>query len=254
MTTFRNLSISLAVGLAVVAVAPAAYAETEAAEEAPKTGEVTEAAPAPEAEEEESSTSGWFRVDTDSLQTQFWLGATHDFGGLAIASDIYVVGSFAEFDIGPSFSFGNLALTPMVGIGFDFENSNVSSLIAPQLFSIYDMEKLYFESWIQVFLLSPFEDGAEDDFYTRNFLLYKASDEIAVGPQVEVLYALNSEDGDGTDENPGFESGVVSLPVGGRVNLGYGKNNTLGIFLGYDLEGAEGSDKVAGRFTFVRTW
>ena len=244
MTTFRILSVSLALGVAVVAGAPSASAE----EEAPKTGEVTEAAPA-EGAEEESSTSGWFRVDTDSLQTQFWLGATHDFGGLAIASDIYVVGSFAEFDIGPSFSFGNLALTPMVGVGFDFESSNLSAIIAPQLFTIYDIEKLYFESWVQVFLLSPVEDGAGDDFYTRNFVLYKASDELSVGPQIEATYRLNSEDGD-----EGFESGLSSLPIGGRVNLGYGANNTLGIFLGYDTKGDESTDQIAGRFTFVRSW
>ena len=69
-----------------------------------------DAAPVDGEEEEEGGTSGWFRIDTDGLQTQFWVGATHSVGSFDIASDIYVVGSFAEFDIGPSFSIGNLAL------------------------------------------------------------------------------------------------------------------------------------------------
>lgn len=203
--------------------------------------------PPAEGEEEAGGTSGWFRVDTDALETQFWVGATHSLGSVDIASDIYVVGSFAEFDIGPSFSFGNLALTPMVGLGFDFSTTDVSSLIAPQLFTIYDAEKLYFESWIQVFVNSIFTEGAEDSFYTRNFLLYKLADEIAVGPQAELTYRINEED-------MMFERATTSLPVGGRVNLGYGAKNTLGIFLGYETKATDGADGVAGRFTFVRSW
>jgi hypothetical protein len=255
MKTVSVVIVGLVASLGLAQGVARAQSEEAAAEPPPATppaatptATIEEAAPA----EEASATSGWFRVDTDSLGTQFWLGATHDLGGVAIASDIYVVGSFAEFDIGPSFSFGNLALTPMVGIGFDFATTDVASLIAPQLFSIYDMDKLYFESWIQVFLNSPFAEGAADIAYTRNFLLYKASDAIAIGPQVEVSYRVNDFDGD--METAAFDTGIVSLPVGGRVNLGYGKNNTLGLFLGYETEEADGADAIAGRFTFVRTW
>jgi hypothetical protein len=251
MNTSRVLLIGLAVGLGIVQSGAAFAEETSApTETAPPTVADTGEAAA----EEGSATAGWFRVDTDSLGTQFWLGATHEVGGFALASDIYVVGSFAEFDIGPSFSFGNLALTPMVGIGFDFETTDIASLIAPQLFTIYEMEKLYFESWVQVFLNSPLTDGAQDLGYTRNFLLYKASDSVAVGPQVEVTYSLNEEAADVMAGIEGFETGIVSLPVGGRVNLGYGKNNTLGLFVGYETEAPDGADAIAGRFTFVRTW
>lgn len=198
--------------------------------------------------EEEAATSGWFRVDTDSLGTQFWFGATHNVANLAIASDIYVVGTFAEFDIGVALSFGDIALTPMVGIGFDFGSTDVTTLIAPQLFTIFSKDKLYFESWVQLFFNSPFADGAGDDFYTRNFFLYQVNDEVSVGPQVEITYRLNSEEG-----MNGFDSGVSSLPIGGRINLGYGNNNTLGLFVGYETEDT-GGDNIAGRFTFVRTW
>lgn len=259
MRTIRSITAALAVTL--FAASPA-LAEEPAGDEPVRAAEVDPSiesagdtpAPAdapPEEAEDEGGTSGWFRVDTDSLETQFWLGATHEVGPIAIASDIYVVGSFAEFDIGPSFSFGNLSLTPMVGIGFDFSNQDLASLIAPQLFTIFDQDKLYVESWIQVFLNDLFNDGAADSAYTRNFVLYKATDQLHIGPQVEVTYQLNDTmDEDGTMT----ESGLTSLPIGARVNLGYGENNTLGLFLGYDTEAADGSDGVAGRFTFVRTW
>ncbi len=48
--------------------------------------------------------------------------------------------------------------------------------------------------------------------------------------------------------------GFRSLPVGGRVNLAYGKNNTLGLFLGYETKAPDGVDGIGGRFTFIRTW
>lgn len=249
MKTVRVVTIGLVVGLGLQGSALAqAEAEGEATPAATveDTGEATA--------EAEETVAGWFRVDTDSLGTQLWLGATHNVGGIDIASDIYVVGSFAEFDIGPAFSFGNLAITPMIGIGFDFETTNVASLIAPQLFTIYELDKIYFESWIQVFLNDMFSDGAEDIAYTRNFLLYKLSDAFALGPQVEVSYRINDFDGDMAAGIDAFDTGVVSLPVGGRLNLGYGANNTLGLFVGYETEAADGADAVAGRFTFVRTW
>ncbi|MCP4448583.1 MAG: hypothetical protein GY811_25085 [Myxococcales bacterium] len=205
----------------------------------PPAEESTEEAPA-----DEEEVSGWFRIDTDALGTQFWVGATHTVGGVSIASDIYVVGTFAEFDIGPAFSFGDLAVTPMVGLGVDYGTSEVTSLIAPQLFTVYSNDSIYLESWIQGFFNTPFADDAVDSLYTRNFLLYAATENLSLGPQAELTYQITDDDMTG--------SGVVGIPVGVRVNLGYGANNTLGIFLGYDSKAS--GDGVAGRFTFVRSW
>ena len=56
-----------------------------------------------EVEEEESGVSGWFRTDTDSLGTQIWVGASHSpsfLGSLSLDTDIYVVDTFGELDIG----------------------------------------------------------------------------------------------------------------------------------------------------------
>jgi hypothetical protein len=71
---------------------------------------------------------GGFRFDVDSLGPQFWFGATHEVGGLALASDIYVDDFFAELDLGVALTFGNLTLTPMAGIGFNFQTYELASL------------------------------------------------------------------------------------------------------------------------------
>jgi hypothetical protein len=210
----------------------------------PAADEMSEPAP-----EEDAGIPGWFRIDTDSLATQLWVGATHDLGGVALASDIYVVGTFAELDLGIAFEVGPVALLPMVGIGFDFGTQEVTTLIAPQLFTIIDSDSVYFESWIQGFLNSPFESvsaGDGDSLYTRNFLLFKASDDFHIGPQMELTLALNDSAGDG----------LTSLQFGARTNIAYGENNTLGLFVGVetDDDSKAGNDDIVGRFTFIRTW
>ena len=197
-----------------------------------------------ETADDSSGTEGYFRIDTDSLSTQLWVGATHDLGGgVALGSDIYVVGTFAELDLGVAFSLGPVSLLPMAGIGFDFEAAKTTTLIAPQLFTIVELSAIYFESWIQVFLNDMFTEGATDSFYTRNFVLFQALDALALGPQIELTYEFNNAAGDE----------LASLPVGGRVNVEYGENNTLGLFLGYETQTDDGP-ALAGRFTFVRLW
>ena len=111
----------------------------------------------------EAGVSGYMRVDTDALGTQFWFGATHTLGGFDIGSDIYVTGTTGELDIGPSFAVGPASLLPMAGIVFDYGTTDVTTLVAPQLFTILDLgdSGLYFESWIQFFLGSPFDEDGE---------------------------------------------------------------------------------------------
>ncbi len=225
-----------------------------------------------ETEEEESGVSGWFRTDTDSLGTQIWVGASHSpsfLGSLSLDTDIYVVDTFGELDIGlgiPVIDSDTLSLSllPMAGIGFDYAAADGPSLlIAPQLFTYLTAGSIYFESWIQVFLESPFVgdgeevgheiDGKEvkhmidptsaaDSFYTRNFLLLSLNDTLAVGPQIEVTLDL------------GDDGGLGSMVVGGRANVGYGENNTLGVFVGFETQKEDNETGITGRMTFVRTW
>ncbi len=201
------------------------------------------------AEEESSSASGWFRTDTDSLGTQIWVGASHSpgfLGGLSLDTDIYVVGTFGELDVGlgiPVVDSDSLSLSflPMVGIGFDYAAPNgPSSLIAPQLFTYLTAGPIYFESWIQGFFNSPFDYG-DDSIYTRNFLLLSINDTFSIGPQVEVTSDLTNEV-------------LASLVPGLRANVAYGENNTLGVFVGFETEKGDEDTGITGRMTFVRTW
>lgn len=255
------LSLLLAmVGMLAVGSVPMVYADAHGA------GEEMEMEM-----EEESDISGWFRTDTDSLGTQIWFGGSYPLGSVSIDSDIYVVGTFAEFDLGVGIPVADseslsLTLLPMVGIGFDYESANgPSSLIAPQLFTYLTAGSIYFESWIQGFFNTPFnEDGqvvnheiedksgkhtVEDDLiidsiYTRDFILYSVTDNIAIGPQVEATIEL------------GDDGGLSSLIVGGRINMAYGEDNTLGLFVGVETQMEEDSEDtgLTGRMTFVRTW
>jgi hypothetical protein len=216
--------------------------------------------------EEQASTPGWFRMDSDSLALQLWFGATHDLGGLQLATDIYVnSGFFGEFDIGPAFTLGDVAITPMVGIGFDWAQKRATTLIAPQLFTIWNSSDLplYFESWIQFFFTSPFLDDESNlnTAYTRDFLLFKLSDDFALGPHFELTYNLS---GQTVEEDPttgettttDIDSGVGSMQIGGATMINYGANNTLLLYLGYETkEEARPDDRgLAGRFTFIKTW
>jgi hypothetical protein len=215
---------------------------------------------------EEVSTPAWFRVDSDLAGLSLWVGATHDLGGVGLATDVQVSSgaypdvasgdvfpfSLAQFDVGPAFTFvdGAVAVTPMAGIQFDWYQRRTVALAAPQLFTIVDLGPVYFESWVQCSFHGMFAEAerSRDNFYTRNFLLYGFSDVFAFGPNVELTYLFESR-------------GVFSLPVGGAAMLNYGKNSTLLVALGYETDadaraasGGSGDRAIAGRFTFIQTW
>ncbi len=240
INTFWLTKILVIVCLMTITAAPAVFADAHEAHEMHEDGA-----------EEESSISGWFRTDTDSLGTQIWFGASHspDFlGNISLDTDIYIVDTFGELDVGLGIPVVEseeleLSLLPMVGIGFDYAAPNgPSSLIAPQLFTYLTAGSIYFESWIQGFFNSPFDEEAEDSFYTRDFILYSLNDTLAIGPQVEVTLSL------------GDEGGLSSLIAGARANVGYGENNTLGVFVGYETQKEDEDTGITGRMTFVRSW
>src|SRR6185436_19041193 len=106
-----------------------------------------------------------------------WAGATHDLGGVGLATDVMVSSgsypdiasgrtvplSLAELDIGPAFMFadGALRVTPMAGLQFNWVERRTVSLPAPQLFTIVDAGPVYFESWVQTYFYGLFTDGEE---------------------------------------------------------------------------------------------
>lgn len=243
--------------------------------EAPAASAPVTDAPPEDATEEKPPVPGWFRLDSDGYGLQAWVGATHSLGPIDIASDIYVgsgagasgFSPFAELDLGPSFTIGlggdnSLIVTPMAGIVFDWSQKRATSLVAPQLYLYLTLGPIYFESWTQTFVNSVFTEGANNDLYLRDFLLFKLTDHLAIGPHMEATLALNND-----------RDTLASLPVQGAVSLNYGHNNTLLLALGYETQeaarqvvvgtetDAEGNELdvvrergVAGRFTFTRLW
>ncbi len=254
--------------------APAATAEASApAETGPSSvpsGEQVAAAPgAAPATEDEVYPPGWFRIDSDLNGLQLWVGATHDLGGVALASDAYVYSynglSFGEFDLGPAFTLGDgaLIITPMIGINFNWTSQKTNAIV-PQLYFVGGGGPAYFESWWQLFLQKPFEDTVNlglNYLYTRNFVTFAISDHFAIGPELDAWISLDKSIT--VEPSSGDEKTLFHLPIGGVAKLHYGKDNTFFGFLGYETQkiGKEyavpaGSGKRAliGRLTFVKNW
>jgi hypothetical protein len=205
---------------------------------------------APEASAEEPGVPGFFRMDVDTYGLTLWAGATHTIGPVQIYSNVFLNGALGEIDVGPQLTLGNLTLTLTAGPVFDFATQDVAAIVAPFLTTVLDHPRFYLESWFLMSFGSPFNDEAEDLLHTRNFALVKLNETVWIGPQVELDYGLARA------------NKVTSLPIGGQVNVGYGKDNRVSLFLGYetreqsDPETGEpvDSDRLAGRITFVRLW
>jgi len=238
------------------------------AESSPAAGAAAPAAAAPPAA---PAIPSYFRIDHDyAFGLQLWAGATYPLAeNIGLATDIYIVENtpavvldntgaatgakqswWGEFDIGPAFTVGPLSVTPMVGLAFDWAAKRAVAINGPQLYTIVNLDKIYFESWIWTLLYSPFKDSvANDYFHTRDWILYKLSGNVAVGPQLELWTNLQGKLG---------PKGLTSLPVGGHVDLAFGTGNTLGIFLGYETHKAAresvGDKGAVGRLTFVHNF
>jgi hypothetical protein len=223
---------------------PAPQPEPERVDPVPEAAPppAAEPAPAPAPEEEASDMSAWFRVDAEMVGTRFWAGGSHSLGPVALAANGIMLGAIGEFDLGLDIRAGGARVVPVVGMSFDFANENAQGITAPRIVIGFDASPIYFESWLELTFQSPFEETAADLFYTRDFLLYRLADWIALGPQIELSYQLN------------HEKGVVSLPIGGQLELRHGADNRLALFLGYDTEELPNSDGLAGRVTFVHDW
>jgi hypothetical protein len=248
--------------------APAAEASASVSTDAAPEAEATAAAPAAAPEEEAASIPGWFRIDSDAVGLQLWAGATHDVGGIALATDMYVGigpgGNFGEFDIGPAFTVadGAVVLTPMIGAAFCWNDKRACNLV-PQFYAVGGFGPIYFESWWQLFLPSVFVEDASNTLYTRHFLTYNVIDDLGVGPAIEPTFGLNND-----------QDTLVSFPLGAIAKLNYGEGNTFFGFLGYEmiedaravLAGVEVDPTtgevtdvteergLVGRLTFVKNW
>lgn len=218
-------------------------------------------APAPAAEPEETYPAAWFRIDSDIQGVQLWAGATHMLSdSVGIATDMYLNAFnalpvlFGEFDIGPAVIAGDFILTPMLGLQVDWLNHRAAALV-PQFYLVGGPDPVYMELWLQNYAYTVFDKtgvtaaGGSNYIYARLFVDYEMGKYVAVGPQVEMTYSLNSK-----LQNPDGDS-LISLPVGANVLLtNYGKNNSFIIFGGYETVETANDARLAGRLTFIHNF
>ena len=252
MWAFNNL-FRLTVVVALVCLMSTINFSTAFADAHEAEGEAMEEKPT----EEKPNITGWFQIDVDSLGTYFLIGASHPLGGgISFDSNIYVNGSPAmdgsrqflgEFDMGISFPvIANdsmaLLLTPMLGVGFNYASPDGPYALYPQIFAILPAGKIFGFHWTISTISSIFDDKSINELYNRTYITYAINDTVAVGPQFESVLGL------------GENGGLWALNFGGRVNIGYGKGNELGLYVGYETEKGEDQTGLTGRMNFTRRW
>lgn len=239
--------------------------------EAPAATEETEPAPA---EDASAPVAGWFRVDSDFGALQLWGGSTFPLSDtIGLATDIYAFGTVGEFDIGPSITLApGISILPMVGLQIDWAQQKAVSFV-PQFYAYIDTSAVYFEFWSQFFLNDMLTKGLTDFVHLRAFPLYKVSDVIAVGIELDANIQL----GNPTPDDKGKDRSLVWMPIGPHLKMNAGAASTIELFVGYDVAAKDpgfadptdpdsgpicpvggscaGKDrKLAGRFTFVQTF
>jgi hypothetical protein len=241
------------------AAPPAPLSPQASAEASPPASPAPSAEPAPDAP---AAWAGWIRADHDGSGLQLWGGATAPLtDGIGLAYDMYVNfggPALGEFDIGPAIAVSTLTLTPMIGVQFNWNDRTFAALV-PQLYLTgpFADGKLYNELWIQYYNYKLVRDTGLDTYlYVREFLDYKISDNVGVGPEIELTQNFT-------------QGKLTSLPIGANVMLNMGLNSTFFAFLGYETnknsntypvtDGAgmvTGTEKhnVAGRLTFVHNF
>ena len=236
---FRLIAIVVLICIISIANSSTVFADAHEME-----GEKAEEKPM----EEKSKVTGWFQIDVDSLGTYFLVGASHPLsGGISFDSNIYVNDHLGEFDMGvsvPVIANDSMALllTPMLGVGFNYTSPDGPYALYPQIFAILPAGKIFGFHWTISTVKTLFDSESLNEVYNRTYLTYALNETIAVGPQFESVLGL----GDG--------GGLWALNFGGRVNIGYGENNTLGIYVGYETKKDESETGLTGRMNFTRRW
>ena len=194
------------------------------------------------------ATRGYVRLDTNLRDHVFWLGAGVPAGPVELHGDLVLQDRTLEADAGVAFYAGALAILPMLGLSFDFGDHRFDRLVLPRVFSVVEVGPLYVESWLMLTLRDLLEDGAADEFYTRDFLLFVFNEHLAVGPQVEVRAALRRARGAARER-------LLNLPVGGRISSAW-DGHRFALFVGYEAaELARGNGSgFTGRFTYTLAW
>jgi hypothetical protein len=245
------LALTLA---AALALAPSARADGAT----PATADVAPAA-APAAGSSGPASSSYLLVVNDYLLgLQFYASGTRQLTpAVGLTVETYFTegnpvasGStswLAEVDAGPTFTVRSVTLTATAGIAFDWAAKKPIAFL-PQLYTTARVGRWYVESWAYGVFFSAFDATANDYLHTRDWLLYDAGAGVSVGPQVEATYNLAGKYG---------AEGLVSLPLGARVDVALGAGNTLGLFLGYetrDVSRGPSNEGAVGRVSFLHNF
>ena len=236
---FKRIAVVFLVCVMFIGSFSTVYADSHEME-----GEAAEEMPM----EEKPQITGWFQIDVDSLGTYFLVGASHPLsGGISFDSNIYVNGHLGEFDMGVTFPVvANdsmaLLLTPMLGVGFNYTSPDGPYALYPQIFAILPAGKIFGFHWTISTISSIFDDKSINELYNRTYITYAINDIVAIGPQFETV--LGFVDG----------SQLWAMNFGGRLNIGYGENNTLGLYVGYETKKDDDQTGLTGRMNFTRRW
>ena len=243
-SAFQLTFILLMIGVISVIGTSAVFADAHETE-----GEMASEA---EAMEEKPEITGWFQVDVDSLGSYVLIGASHPVGGISIASNIYIndinKGKYTgEFDLGVTVPVVandsmSLLLQPMVGIGFDYTSADNPDALYPQIFAFLNAGDIFLFHWTISTISTIFDEDSINDIYNRSYITYSLNDTIAIGPQVESVLGL------------GEMGELWAFNLGARLNIGYGKANTLGIYVGYETKKGDEETGLTGRMNFTRFW
>lgn len=222
-------------------------------------GTTTQAAAGPAAAASAPASSSYLLVVNDYLLgLQFYASGTRQLApGIGLTLETYFTEGnsvtspttswLAEFDLGPTFTLGNVTLTTTAGVAFDWAAKEPIALL-PQVYTVVNLSRWYVESWAYAVLFSTFGAEANDYLHTRDWVLYKFAEGVAAGPQIEATYNLEGTYG---------PSGLVSLPVGARLDVGFGAGNTLGLFLGYEtrqVSRGPSDEGAVGRVSFLHNF
>lgn len=252
-----------AAGPAPEMIAPAAPADAQPTMEPVAQPEPITDVPAADASSEvapeevsEPAVAGWFRVDLDIGGLQIWGGATFPLSDtIGLATDIYMFGTVGEFDIGPSITLApGISILPMLGLAVNFgPGAQKAAAFIPQFYAYVDTASVYFEFWSQLYLLDMFNEPSTDYLHLRAFPLFKASDWIAIGLEIDANIALKNAPLDPTN---GDEIAIMWLPIGPHLKMNAGAASTIEVFVGYDLanEAINFNRRFAGRLTFSQTF
>jgi hypothetical protein len=91
-----------------------------------------------------------------------------------------------------------------------------------------------------------FAPGTPDWLYARFLAMYRVSERVAIGPEVEFDMPTSTSDNS--------DPALYRMPVGVVTQVAIGANMTLLLFAAYDVVHADDNDGITGRLSWWYAW